>query len=79
MNPTTEQKYMNKIKKLEERVSELERMRLDITGMDAWALVSPILAKYTDGIHFTELDEAYVKVFCALKYWDENHEKEKKK
>lgn len=45
----------------------------ELTGIDTWQLVSPILANHLDKERFGLLDKAYVKVFCALKYWDEHH------
>lgn len=45
----------------------------ELTGIDTWHLVAPILVKYMDGEEFGLLDKAYVKVFCALKFWDEHH------
>lgn len=49
----------------------------ELTGIDTWHLVAPILAKHMDGEQFGLLDEAYVKVFCALKFWDEHHKENK--
>ena len=49
----------------------------ELTGIDTWHLVSPILANYMDKDEFGLLDKAYVKVFCALKYWDEHHKNDK--
>lgn len=45
----------------------------ELTGIDTWHLVSPILANHMDKKEFGLLDKAYVMVFCALKYWDECH------
>lgn len=46
----------------------------DLTGMDVWHIVSPLLAKYmynekAGSIMVT----VYVKIYCALKFWDEHH------
>lgn len=45
-----------------------------MTGKDAWSLISPIIAPHGgSGGKMDLLDEAYVLVYSALKYWDENH------
>lgn len=47
-----------------------------LTGKDAWALIAPLIAPH-GGIDnngkISLLDEAYILVFSALNYWDENH------
>lgn len=45
----------------------------ELTGIDTWHLVSPILANYLDKEGYGLLDKAYVNVYSALKYWDEHH------
>lgn len=49
---------------------------VNMTGEEAWSLISPIIAPHggvNDDGKISLLDEAYVLVFSALKYWDENH------
>lgn len=45
-----------------------------MTGIEAWQLISPILAKYVTEYSPGKLDpfsEAYVTIYCALKEYDE--------
>lgn len=51
----------------------------ELTGIETWHLISPILAARLDGQEFSVMDKAYVKVYCALKYWDEHHKEKKGK
>lgn len=50
-----------------------------MNGMEAWSIVAPILAAHggtnPDGLDC--IDEAYVTVYGALKYWDEQKGKRK--
>jgi hypothetical protein len=50
---------------------------IELTGLDTWNLVAPILAQRTNEKDFGLLDKAYVNVFCALKFWDEHHKNDK--
>ena len=50
----------------------------DLTGMETWSIVAPILAAHMGNEKFGLLEEAYVMVYCALKYWDESKEKDRK-
>ena len=45
----------------------------ELTGIDTWHIVAPILVKYMDESEFGMMGKAYVNVYCALKYWDEHH------
>jgi len=49
-------------------------------GMEAWSLIGPIISAHTVLINGKAglLDEAYVTVYCALKYWDK-HAKDREK
>ena len=47
-----------------------------MTGHEAWSLISPIIAPHggvNDNGKISLLDEAFVLVFSALIFWDENH------
>ena len=48
-----------------------------MTGKEAWSLVAPILASHggTSANGLDCMDEAYVLVYSALKYWDESKDK----
>ena len=48
-----------------------------MTGSEAWSIVAPILAVHggTNPNGLDLLDEAYVTVFSALKFWDEHKPK----
>ena len=46
----------------------------ELTGMETWHLIAPLLVPYMENEQkFSTWGKAYVKVFCALKYWDEHH------
>lgn len=45
----------------------------ELTGIDTWHIVAPILVKYMDESEFGMMGKAYVNVYCALQYWDEHH------
>lgn len=49
-----------------------------MTGREAWSLVAPIIAPHGGDVDgsFNLLDEAYVIVYSALKYWDEHKDQE---
>ena len=52
-----------------------------MTGMEAWSLVSPILAQYCyakPGDGLDKMNDAYVLIFGALKEYDERRTKVKK-
>ena len=51
----------------------------ELSGIETWHFIAPILAMHggTLGDKLDLFDKAYVKVYCALKFWDEHH-KEKK-
>jgi hypothetical protein len=49
----------------------------DLTGIETWHLIAPLLVPYMENEQeFSTWGKAYVKIFCALKYWDENHKGE---
>ena len=46
----------------------------ELTGMETWHLIAPLLVQHMENEQeFSTWGKAYVKIFCALKYWDENH------
>lgn len=49
-------------------------------GMEAWSLIAPIISAHSIvvGGKTSVMDEAYVTVYCALKYWDK-HAKDREK
>ena len=47
-----------------------------MTGREAWSIIAPLLAVHggTNEGGIDCIDEAYVTVYSALKYWDEHRE-----
>lgn len=46
----------------------------ELTGMETWNLIAPLLVPHMENEQESSIwGKAYVKIFCALKYWDKNH------
>jgi hypothetical protein len=51
----------------------------ELSGIETWHFIAPILAMHggTLGDKLDLFDKAYVKIYSALKYWDEHHKDNK--